>query len=124
MASSTFHKFNQFVEDLGHEQHLFDTDTLKILLTDTAPNAADLTVDDTNHATCQLDSTSNALEIAAASGYVKGGGTLTSVVFAQSSGTAKLYAAAYEWTAGASIGPFRYAVLYNASGGAAGARPL
>lgn len=123
MASSTFYKFNQFVEDLGHELHIFDTDTLKILLTNTVPNAAD-TVVDTTTGTCTVKATSNAAEIAVASGYVKGGGTLTGVVFAQASGTAKLYAAAYEWTAAASIGPFRYAVLYNDSGGTTSTRPL
>jgi hypothetical protein len=123
MASSSFYKFNQFVEDLGKELHLLSSDTLKILLTNTAPNAAD-TVVDTTGGTCVVKATANAAEITAASGYVKGGGTLTSVIFAQVLGIAKLYAAAYEWTAGAIIGPFQYAVLYNDSGGTTSTRPV
>ena len=120
----SFKKFNQFVEDVGHELHIFDTDTLKILLTNTVPNAADTIVDTVGHATCVVEATSNAAEIAAASGYAKGGPTLATVVYTQTSGTAKLYAVKVTVTAGASIGPFQYAVLYNDSGGTTGTRPL
>jgi hypothetical protein len=121
--SVAFNKFNQFVEDIGKELHILSTDTLKILLTNTAPNVAD-TVVDTTGGVCVVKATSNANEIAAASGYAKGGPTLASVTWAQTSGTAKLYATKITVTAGASIGPFQYAALYNDSGGSTSTRPV
>lgn len=123
MASSSFYKFNQFVENLGNKLHDFDADEIKILLTNTAPNAAD-TVVDTTGGVCIVKSTSNANEIAAASGYAKGGQAIASPVWAQTSGTAKFYGTKVTFTAGASIGPFRYAVMYNNSTGTTSTRPV
>ena len=125
MASSTFYKFNQFVEDLGKILHNLATggDALMILLTNTVPNAVD-TIVDTTTGTCTVKATSNAAEIAAASGYAKGGSQVTSQQYIQTSGTAKLYGVKVVFTAGASIGPFRYAVLYNNSKGTTSTRPV
>lgn len=123
MASSSFYKFNQFVEDLGNALHNFDTDAIKCLLTNTVPNAAD-TVVDTTTGTCTVKATSNAAEIAAASGYAKGGPTITTPIWAQTSGTARFYGVKIVVTAGASIGPFQYAVLYNDSKGTTATRPV
>jgi hypothetical protein len=123
MASSSFYKFNIFVENLGNKLHDFDNDSIKILLTNTAPNVAD-TVVDTTGGVCVVKSTSNANEIAAASGYVKGGAVITSPVWAQIAGLAKLYGTKVSWVAGASIGPFRYAVIYNDSTGTSATRPV
>jgi hypothetical protein len=123
MASSSFYKFNCFVEDIGKVKHDFGSDSLKILLTNTVPNAAD-TIVDTSVTPCVVKATSNSTEVAAASGYSKGGGAIASLVYAQTSGTAKLYGVKVTWTAGASIGPFQYAVLYNDSKGTSATRPV
>lgn len=121
---ATFVKFNCFVEDLGKEAHNFSTpDTLMILLTNTQPNAAD-TIVDTTLSVCRVKSTSNADEIAAGNGYTKKGGQITSVTWAQSAGTVKLYGVKVTFTATGDIGPFQYAVLYNDSGGTTSTRPV
>jgi hypothetical protein len=121
--SVAFSKFNSFVGDLGLKALNLNTDTLFILLTNTAPVAGD-TIVDTSVTPCVVKSTSNAAEVAAASGYTKKGFQLTGQSFSQSAGVAKLYAAKALWTAGASIGPFRYAVLFDDTAGAAASRPV
>lgn len=99
MASAT--KFQQFCEDLGKKVHNLDADTLKILLTLTAPVA-------TNSVKADLT------EIAGGNGYTSGGTTLTTFDFEQTSGTAKLTADDVVFTAsGGAIANFRYPVLYN-----------
>jgi hypothetical protein len=96
-----FNKFNQFVEDLGRKVHNLNDDTLKILLTNTAPAATNATKTDIT-------------EIAAGNGYTAGGVALTGVAYAQAAGVGKLAATDPVITAsGGAIGPFRYAVLYN-----------
>ena len=52
-------------------------------------------------------------EIGAASGYPAGGSQATLVSSAQTSGNYKLTLNDVTYTAGAAIGPFQYAVLYN-----------
>lgn len=121
MASSTFYKFNQFVGDLGVKLHDLDTDELKILLTNTAPNAADTHID-TSTTPCEIHATSGAVEIAAGNGYTKGGEIVSTNVYAQSSGVGKLYGVKVTFTATGAIPTFRYAVLYNNTGGAAATR--
>ena len=122
---ASFSKFNQFVEDLGKALHDFPNDSLLVLLTNTAPNAAD-TVVDTTTGTCTVKSTSNAAEIAAGNGYTKKGNSAAASAWSQSSGTAKLVRAdPATWTAsGGTIGPFRYAVLFNDSKGTTSTRPV
>lgn len=125
---ANFNKFNQFVEDLSHKIHDLKTgttDTFYILLTNTSPNAAD-TVVDTTTGTCTVKATSNAAEITAGNGYTKGGATCGTVTGAQTSGTFKFTLGTDPvWTAsGGTIGPFRYAVLYNASAGTTSTRPV
>jgi len=100
MASAT--KFQQFVEHVAEKVHNLQSDTLKVLLTNTAPNAATHTV--------KADLT----EISAGNGYTAGGNAATVSSSAQSGGTYKLVLADVVFTAaGGPIGPFRYAVLYN-----------
>jgi hypothetical protein len=122
---ATFNKFNQFVEDLAEKVHNLGSDTMKILLTNTAPNVADTHVD-TVLTPCVVEGTSNAAEIAAGNGYTKGGNQATAGTSAQTSGTYKLVLNdPTAWTAaGGTIGPFQYAVLYNETGGAAATRPV
>jgi len=120
---ATFNKFNSFVADLGLKALNLNTDTLKILLTNTAPVAGD-TVVDTTTTPCTVKSTSNAAEIAAGNGYTKGGNAIASQGFSQSSGVAKLIGNAVVFTATGAVGPFRYAVLYDDSSGTTATRSV
>lgn len=100
---ASFNKFNQFVEDLGQKVHNLATgaDTLKILLTNTAPVAGNSVKGDLT-------------EISPGNGYSAGGTAVGSTDYQQTSGTGKLTGNDVVFTAsGGSIGPFRYAVLYN-----------
>jgi hypothetical protein len=98
---ATYTKFNQFTEDLCKKVHNLDTDTLKIMLTNTVPLV-------TNAVKADIT------EISAGFGYSTGGSTAVFSSGAQTSGTFKLILADVTFTgSGGSIGPFRYAVLYN-----------
>lgn len=99
---AAFNKFNSFVEALAEKKHDLGADTLKVLLTNTAPVA-------TNSVKADLT------EISAGNGYTAGGNTASVTSSAQTSGTYKLVLGdPATWTAsGGSIGPFRYAALYN-----------
>jgi len=100
MATPT--KFEQFAEDLGKQVHNLSSDSLKILLTNTAPDPA-------------TDAVKGDLsEITAEHGYSAGGTALANKTFEQVDGTAFLIADDVVFTAsGGPVGPFRYAVLYN-----------
>jgi hypothetical protein len=97
---ASFNKFNQFIEDLAKKVHNLDTDTLKVLLTNTAPTS-------TNAVKADLT------EISAGNGYTAGGTAVASQDAEQTSGTLSLSGADVVFTATGSVGPFRYAVLYN-----------
>lgn len=99
---AAFNKFNVYVQDLGNAVHNHSSHTHKVMLVNSAPVA-------TNSVKADLT------EIAAGNGYTAGGNTASVTSWSQSSGTAKLILAdPATWTASAgSIGPFRYAVLYN-----------
>lgn len=97
---ASFNKFNQFVQDLGRGVHNLNADTLKILLTNTAPVA-------TNSVKADLT------EISAGSGYPAGGAAIANTAYSQTGGVGKLVGDDVAWTASGTVGPFRYAVLYN-----------
>lgn len=98
---ASYNKFQSFVEVLAEKGHNLGSDTLKVMLTNTAP---------VNTNTVKTDIT----EISAGNGYTAGGTAATISSSAQASGTYKLVLADVVFTAsGGSIGPFRYAVLYN-----------
>lgn len=98
---ATFNKFNSFVANLGLKVYNLNTDTLKVMLTDTAPAATN---------TVKADIT----EISAGNGYTAGGTAVGSNAYSQTAGVAKLTGDDVVFTAsGGSIGPFRYAVLYD-----------
>lgn len=98
---AAFNKINTFVEHLAEKVHNLQSDTLKVLLTNTTPLA-------TNSVKADLT------EISAGNGYAAGGVQATVAASAQLSGTYKLTLDDVVFTAsGGSIGPFRYAVLYN-----------
>lgn len=104
MPTSSLTKFQDFVEQLGKAVHNFSSHTFKIALTNTLP---------VNTNTVLADIT----QISAGGGYTAGAGggyTLSGVTWAEASGTAKLTINDLVITAtGASVGPFRYLVLYN-----------
>ena len=119
---ASFNKFNCFVENLSEKVHNLGSDTLKLMLTNTSPNAADITFDDTTDH--RLEATSNAAEITAQNGYTAGGTAITITDSSQTGGTYKLTGNDVVFTAsGGSFGPFQYVAMYNASGGSAGTRP-
>lgn len=98
-------KFQRFVTDVAAGVHAnalnADTDTLKVYLTNAAPNVA------THQVKADL------AEIAAGNGYTAGGvdaqnAATTSAGIITVAGTDVTFTAS-----GGTIGPFRYAVLYN-----------
>lgn len=90
----------QFTKDLVDGLHDFDAHTFKVALTNTAPV-------NTNTVLANITQVSNG------NGYTTGG-TATSMSTSTSSGTAKVTGTDVVFTAsGGSVGPFRYAVLYN-----------
>jgi hypothetical protein len=100
---ATFNKFNAFVADVASKVHNLGSDTLKVMLTNTAPVATNAIKTDIT-------------EIAAGNGYTAGGTSATLVSSAQSGGTYTLKLNNVTYTASVgSIGPFRYAVLYNST---------
>ena len=93
-------KFQQFVEDLAHGVHNFDSNTIKVALSDAsnAPSvSADAVLGDiTTVSTANLDDI-----------------TPTVSSSGQTSGTYKLVLADLTMTASGTVGPFRYVILYN-----------
>lgn len=93
-------KFNTFVEALAEKKHNLGSDTLKIALTNTAPNAS------------TDDALADITQIAATGGYAPA--TVTVTGSSQTGGTYSLTHSAVTFTAsGANFAPFRYGVLYN-----------
>lgn len=98
---ATFNKFDQTVEDVYHGVHDFSTHTFKVVLTNTEPDAADEVLTDIT-------------EVANGNGYTSGGVAAVVSSEGQVSGTYKVVMDDAVVTAsGGSVGPFRYAVLYN-----------
>lgn len=102
---AAFNKFDEFVQDLASGVHQLQTGTahvLKVLLTNTAPVA-------TNSVKADLT------EISAGNGYTAGGATVGTITGVQASGTMKVTGGTDPviTASGGTIGPFRYAVLYN-----------
>src|ERR1700693_4981886 len=100
---ASFNKFNAFVADVANKVHNLGADTLKIMLTNTAPAAGNAIKTDIT-------------EITAGNGYGAGGTAVTITSSAQSSGTYKLVGNNVTFTAaGGTIATFRYAVIYNST---------
>ena len=101
MAAAT--KFQSFAEAVYEKAHNLGSDTLKVLLALSAPSAA-------NDA-AKTDLTD---ELGTSGGYTSGGNTITITGSSQSGGTYSLVGNDSVFTAsGGTIGPFRYAVLWN-----------
>lgn len=104
---ATFNKFNCFVLDVANKQHDMKTgttDVYKVYLTNTTPVASN-TVYNTP------------AEISAGNGYSAGGISVGAITGSQTSGTFKFVGGTDPslTASGGSVGPFRYAVLYNSS---------
>jgi hypothetical protein len=98
---AAFNRFNCLSEDIAEKVHNFESDTLKVMLTNTAPVA-------TNSVRADLT------EIASGNGYTTGGNTATLTSSSRTGGTYKLVLAdPVTWTATGAMATFRYAVLYN-----------
>lgn len=104
--TAAFNKFNIFLENLGNKTESLKNggDVIKVYLTDAAPVATN-TVFNTP------------ADISAGNGYTAGGNAATVTSWTQTSGTLKwIVASPTLWTAvGGTIGPFRYAVLYDST---------
>lgn len=100
---ATFAKYNDFVEQLGLETHQLATDSLKLALFTAT------------HVPAASDTSYSALanEVANGVGYTTGGVALTTVSWAEVSGTATLDADDVSWTASGGSIAYQYAVLYN-----------
>jgi hypothetical protein len=98
---SVFNKFSSFVEAIAEGVHNLGSNSLKIMLTNSAPIASNTVK-------------ANLTDISAGNGYTAGGTAVTITSSAQAAGLYKLVGNDVVFTAsGGSIGPFRYAVLYN-----------
>ena len=98
---ATFNKFQAWTEHVTEGVHDHSADTLKVMLTNTAPIASNSVK-------------ANLTEISAGNGYTAGGTQATVSSSSQTSGTYKLVLADVVFTAsGGTIGPYQYAVLYN-----------
>lgn len=101
---AAFNKYNSGIEALV-EGINSGSDSWKIALTNTAPNAATHTV------------LADITDLVTGGGYTAGGNACTVTSSAQTAGTYKLVLASpTTWTgSGGGFGPFRYAVLYDAT---------
>lgn len=81
-------------------------DTLKVMLTNTIPVATNAVYGDIS-----------GNELGSGNGYTTGGATVTTSSSTQTSGLYKFLASLANptWTATGSMGPFRYAVMYDSS---------
>lgn len=100
---ASFVKYQQFVEDLGNKVHdlVGTNDTLKVMLSNAAPNVA-------THAV-----RGDVTELSTGGGYTSGGAD-TQNDGSEASGTLTVTGVDIVFTAASgTIGPFRYAILYN-----------
>jgi len=98
---ASYNKFDSFVENTPEKVHDLGSDTIKIMLTNSTPVATNTIF-------------GNLSEISAGNGYSAGGSTVTISSSSQTSGTYTLVGTDLVFTAsGGTIGPFRYAVIYN-----------
>lgn len=102
---TAFVKYHCFAEDLAEKKHDFSADTFKVSLTNRAPVVA------TDRVLADI------VEIAAGNGYTAGGNSAAISSSSQAGGVYKsVLSDPATWTAaGGTIGPFRYAVLRNAT---------
>jgi hypothetical protein len=108
---AAFVKFEAFSEHLAEKVHNLDTDTLRVYLSNTAPNVATHTVK------------ADLAEISAGNGYTANGED-TQNATSRSGAVTSVTGVDITWTATGAVGPFRYAVLYNDTPASAPVDPL
>lgn len=94
---ASFNKFNAFVEALAEKVHNLQTDSLKIALTNTAPNSGNAVLADITEI-AYTNLSSRAITVGSSS---------------QVAGLYKLILNDLVLSATGAVGPFRYVVLYN-----------
>jgi hypothetical protein len=100
---ATYNKFNSFVADLCQKKHDLSApgDALWVCLTATLPVNTNTIL-------------SNITQLPAGNGYTVNGALATTSSSSQTTGTFKIVCANVTFTAaGGTVGPLRYAVLYN-----------
>lgn len=93
-------RFYQFSEDLAHKVHNLGSDTLKVILSNTAPALTN-------------EVKSDITELSTSGGYTSGGQSLTVTTAAQTSGVYYLIANDLTWTGSGGGFSFRYAIVFN-----------
>jgi hypothetical protein len=100
---AAFQKFNSFVQNLANGSVNLATDTLKIMLTNTAPSPS----------ANALYGDVSGTETVNGNGYTTGGLAVTGQASSQTSGVEALTGTGVTWTASGAMGAFRYAILYD-----------
>ena len=96
---AAYNKFQDFSEQLVRGTHNFASNVFKVYLTNDTPSAS-------------ADAVKADLpEISAGNGYP--GTNTTTITISETTGTTTVSGTQVSWTATGSVGPFRYAVLYN-----------
>lgn len=98
---AAFVRFEKFSEDLAKKGHDLHADTLKVYLSNAAPNVATHTVK------------ADIAEISAGNGYTAGGVDTQNTVSRSGAVSSVTGVDPVITASGGSIGPFRYAILYN-----------
>jgi hypothetical protein len=102
---ASFNKVNLFVDYLAKGSLNLNSDTIKVMLTNTAPVATNATY-----------SAISSNELASVNGYTTGGATVTGTSVSNSSGTESMAASPTTFTSvTGSMGPFRYVVYYDST---------
>lgn len=97
---AVFNKFQDFSEQLARGVHDFDSHVFKILLSEVSPVASNTVK-------------ANLTELPAGNGY-PAGGSVTTIGIAEVAGVTSVTGTQVVFAAnGGSMGPFRYAILYN-----------
>jgi hypothetical protein len=121
---AAYNKHYSFLGDVFLGRINLTSDTLRCLLTNTAPVAGDIQVDTTT-TPCTIKATSNAVETAAGNGYTKKGIALTVTTSTYATTTYTLAANQIVWTAaGGAMAAFRYVDLYDDTALTTATRPV
>jgi hypothetical protein len=101
---AAFIKFNAVAANPWLAKYNLGSDTVKAILTNTAPAAANAVYTDVSGG-----------ELATANGYTVGGASLTLTSASQTAGLFKYIASAANptWSATGAVGPFRYVIIYD-----------